>query len=864
MSSIRRLVLLTAIAALILPLTGASSSALATGDAPVADPVPDRPVASGIQVTLAPYVTIPASNPTTPTARINYLGEVPDGSGRRYVPDLNGVLWLVDDGEPVRYLDPASLLPRFVRSPGLGSGLGFVAFHPDFANNGRFYTVHTEDGMAADVPRPSLPSPSTSPLHGVVTEWRAEDPAAATFSGTRRELLRIGFRTPNHGIQQIGFDPTVSVNDPDHGLLYLGVGDGETPSTWTDAPQRLDSPRGKILRIDPTGSNSGNGRYGIPADNPFAGRHGALPEVFALGLRNPHRFSWDPLDGRMLLGNIGEKRVESIYDVRAGDNFGWNVREGAFAFRREDPTQVYPLPADDHASGFTYPVASFDNPADGVAIVGGFVYRGSEVPELHGRYVFSDVARGRLYYTDADRMSRGGHAAPLHELEIVTPTGVVTDMRQLAGQERVDLRLGQDASGELYVLAKANGRIWRIVDAERVGACGSPDTTVAEVMGRGDWEPVTPTRWRFPGSEVVLAEPGTARPGPRRPFEYALVDAGPTYRSVVIDAEVRLDTPVSGRGEDVVLVVAHQADTRFYYVHLADVTNGTHNGIFAVVDAHRRRIDQHWDGQSGIAPALTDNDWHRIRVVHCSPTGRLEVYLDDMLRPAMTANDTRLDGGRVGFGSFDNTGRIRNLRVNGERRTGRIMSCPAGTGSGFVDVPASSPHAAGTRCADALGLFVGGNDGRFRPDGTLTRAQAATVIDRLATGTGHPIRGARRTFPDVSSTDVHRDAIERLAGAGVLGGFDDGTFRPRTRITRAQLAALLVRLAEEAGGQSLPRGERFVDVPAGSTHDDVLRKARRAGIFLGDEHGRAFPSTDLRRDQAASLVTRSLSTLPAP
>ena len=860
----RRVVAVVITAAMTVPLASSSVAVpvTAAAGAPVAAPVPNRPVPAGIEATLAPVATIPASSATPPRARVNYLGEVPDGSSRRYVPDLNGTLWLLEGDEPTAYLDLADRLPRFVSRPGLGTGLGFVAFHPDFADNGRFYSVHTEDGLAVGTPRPTLPSPASPRMHGVVTEWRATDPGARSFAGSHREVLRIGFPTHNHGIQQIAFDPSRPVGDPQRGLLHLAIGDGETPSTWTDAAQRLDDPRGKLLRIDPEGRTTAHDRYGIPAGNPFVGRVGALPEVFALGLRNPHRFSWDPADGRMFLGHIGERQVESVYEVRAGDNFGWNLREGAFAFRRDDPGHVYPLPADDR--GFTYPVAQFQNPVDGVAIVGGFVYRGRELPQLYGRYVFGDVASGRIYYTDVAAMTRGGAPAPLYELQLRGPDGAATDLRRLAGHDRVDLRLGQDAAGELYVLAKADGGIWRVAAAERTGPCGDPDTVVVATTARSDWTTSTPALWRFGGDAVVLAEPGVAAPGPRRPFAYALLDAGPTHRSVLVDAEIRLDTSVSGRGEDVIVVFSHQADTRYYYVHLADVTDATHNGIFAVVDDDRHRIDDQWDGRTGAAPALRDNDWQRVRISHCVDTGRIEVHLDDDPRPVLTATDTRLDGGRAGFGSFDNTGRIRDLVVTGERRTGRTLACPTGTGSGFPDVPAGAHHASATRCAEGLGLFVGGGHGRFDPSGTLTRAQAASVLDRLATATGHPVRGATSTFADVRRDDVHRVAIERLAGAGVINGFEDGTFRPSSRITRAQLAALTVRLAEATGGRELPRGPGFSDVDPGSAHDDVLRRARGAGILLGDDHGRALPVAELRRDHAASLITRMPPLLPAP
>jgi hypothetical protein len=191
-----------------------------------------------------------------------------------------------------------------------------------------------------------------------------------------------------------------------------------------------------------------------------------------------------------------------------------------------------------------------------------------------------------------------------------------------------------------------------------------------------------------------------------------------------------------------------------------------------------------------------------------------------------------------------------------------VLECPDGTGSGFPDVPAESVHADTVRCGDELGLFRGKTSGEFDPAGSLTRGQAAAVLDRLATALGRPIDGDRRTFADVGGPYVHRDAIERLAGAGVIAGFEDGRFRPQDPVGRDQLASLVVRFVESSAELELELGDPFSDVPPASVHADNLRKARGAGIVLGDTEGRAHPRDDIRRDQAASLFVRSLPLLP--
>ena len=444
---------------------------------PLADPIPTEPVRSSLRLTLAEVARFPSSSPVpAPTdprlvraARINYLGELPDGSRRLFVPDLNGKLYLLLGGVPAVYLDVAAEVgPDFWSHQGMGSGFGFVAFHPDFARNGLFYTVHTEARDALTNKRPDLPSQVSPSLHGVLTEWRANDPSADVFRGTRREVMRLGFRTHIHGFQQIDFDPA------DPALLYLAVGDGGAGVSSND-PQDLGLPHGKILRIDPGGTSGPNGKYGIPPTNPFVSRSGALGEIYAYGLRNPHRFSWDTSPSRMFVGNIGEHNIESIYEVAAGANFGWPRREGPFALVSGDATcSVYPLPGDDRTFGYTYPVAAYDHdpPAGfprcrdiGKAVIGGFVYRGAALPALTGKYLLGDDVNGRIFYAEVREMGRGRDLARLHEPGLVDVAGQTVTMQQLAGDPRVDLRFGRDRSGELYVLSKANAKIWKLTAA---------------------------------------------------------------------------------------------------------------------------------------------------------------------------------------------------------------------------------------------------------------------------------------------------------------------------------------------------------------------------------------------------------------
>lgn len=690
--TIRRFTVVTWLAVAALVLSTVVVSPAYAADA-LHDPIPTEPVMSSLGLVLTPYATFPRSTPTPAPddarlvrgARINTISEVPDGSGRLAVPDLNGNLYFVRNGVPTVYMNMATMFPgRFFSGRGLGQGMGYVAFDPDFRTNGYFYTMHTE--LVAGAPRaPDYTQPGAV-YEGVIDEWQTGDPSADTFLGDHftdhREVLRIGFNMQIHGIQEIGFNPTSGPLDDDYGLLYLAVGDGGVGVNNND-PQNLKLPHGKILRIDPRGTNSPNGRYGLPSNNPFIDRTDVLNEIYAIGFRDPHRFSWDPATKRMYLGHIGEHAIESIDEIRPGDNFGWSKREGPFVFDNSSSNpcdRIFPLPAND--SGFTYPVAAYDHnpPAGwnctsdlGVAVAGGYVYRGAALPALTGKYIFGDLVDGRVFYTEASEMNRGGPLATIHQLHLFDAAGNSVRMQDLSSPgsvgdpNRVDLRFGTDAKGELYLLAKANGKMWKVTGTKTFADGPVGTTTVTDTAAAEDWAPITPSKWQFTDGNVILAEAGATRPGPRRPNEYAVLTAGPEFSSVEIKAQVKLDAPVNVTDRDVVIVFGYQSDTQFDYVHLSsDNTILAHNGIFKVNNADRARIDYQWNGRSrGANPAITDGEWHDVTVRYLPATGEIAVYVDGSADPLMTARDSTFGTGRIGFGSFDNTGSLRNLTVTG-------------------------------------------------------------------------------------------------------------------------------------------------------------------------------------------------------
>jgi glucose/arabinose dehydrogenase len=446
----------------------------------LADPIKGTIPPSSLVVDLQPVTQIPASNPVPPLTRITKMSYRPD-THDLFVVDLRGKLYRLDNNKPSVYLDLAKQRPRFIHEPGLATGFGSFAFHPDFAKNGLLYTTHTEIAGTgkADFGYPDSIKVS---LQFVLTEWKTAHPAADTFSGTSRELLRIDMITESHGVQEITFNPGSKPGDGDYGLLYMGIGDGGCVQVGYPYLLRgKESVWGTVLRLDPKGRNSANGKYGIPRTNPFVeqgdhghrgdhgdqGDHGdskALGEIYAYGFRNPQRITWSA-SGELLICNIGQANIEALYVVRPGDNCGWPMREGSFAF---DPSgnlnKVYPLPPDDSLYKITYPVAEYDHD-DGNAWAGGYEYRGTAIPALRGKYLFGDIPSGRLFYIDmADIES--GKLAPIKQWNI-TINGVPRTLKDVCGSDRVDLHFGRDAAGELYIMTKADGRIYKLVTAHQ-------------------------------------------------------------------------------------------------------------------------------------------------------------------------------------------------------------------------------------------------------------------------------------------------------------------------------------------------------------------------------------------------------------
>jgi uncharacterized protein (TIGR03118 family) len=398
---------------------------------PIADPIPERIVKGDITIELQTVV----DGLSAPLG----LAVPDDGSRRMFVYDQAGVAWVVTEGSgrlPTPLLDVQSRLVP------LGNyderGLLGLATHPDFVHHPLVYTYTSEpiNGVADFVN--VMPAGAANNHQSVIAEWRI-DPADPNQvdPASRREILRIDKPQSNHNGGTLRFGPD--------GFLYISLGDGGRANDVADGhmpggnAQSLQRIYGKLLRIDVDGTNSANGKYGIPNDNPFVGQN-AVQEIYAYGLRNPFTYSFDRLTGELYLGDAGQNNIEEVDLIVKGANHGWNVKEGSFWFDSVTANigkvvtgPVRPVPLD-----LIDPIAEYDH-GDGSVVVGGYVYRGEQVPVLQGLYVFGDW---------------GSFGAPSARLFYLDPNSGIKELRIGLADRPTGFWLrgfGEDADGELYV-----------------------------------------------------------------------------------------------------------------------------------------------------------------------------------------------------------------------------------------------------------------------------------------------------------------------------------------------------------------------------------------------------------------------------
>ncbi|MEN8376647.1 MAG: PQQ-dependent sugar dehydrogenase [Gemmatimonadota bacterium] len=334
----------------------------------------------------------------TPTVLLT----APPGDGRLFIVEQSGLISIVSGGQLVA--EPFLDITDRVRSGGELGLLG-LAFHPQFAANGRFYVHYTRQDGGSRIAR-----------FEVGSDADVADPA------TESAVLDVAQPFSNHNGGMIAFGPD--------GNLFIGMGDGGSGGDPLGSGQDEASLLGAMLRIDVDGTEP----YAIPSGNPFPAGGAARPEIWALGLRNPWRFSIDPVLREIWIGDVGQDRLEEINRASldaAGLNYGWNVMEGSECFAT----------ASCDATGLTLPVLEYAH-GEGCSVIGGHVYRGAAVPALRGHYFFSDFCSGFIRSIDLA-------AAASSYKEWITPA---------LGQV---LSFGVDGAGELYVLTSI-GRVWRV------------------------------------------------------------------------------------------------------------------------------------------------------------------------------------------------------------------------------------------------------------------------------------------------------------------------------------------------------------------------------------------------------------------
>lgn len=432
------------------------------------DPIPGKIPKAGVQLMLEEVLIAPASAAKAPFARINQMKVLPGKTNRLFINDLQGKLYEMTGDKLNEVMDISRIRPNFINAPGLATGFGSFAFHPGFYKNGLMYTIHSEKAGSAKADFAYADSIPVA-LQYILTEWKIKDPNAGVFEGTPREMMRVNFVNSIHDMQEVAFNPLAKPGSPDYGLLYLSIGDGGSAEQhYYQLCIDYSGVWGKVLRIDPLGRNSKNGKYGIPVSNPFAKDTdpNTLSEVYAKGFRNPNRLAW-PADGKILLTDIGLRNAEEINILKPGGNYGWPEREGTFAVdhRVGSMDVVYERPANDAArKDFIYPVAEFDHD-EGNAISGGFVYSGSD-PLLKGKYIFGEIVTGRVFCVDYAKL-RIGHQEQIRELDI-NLGGELSTFKKNSKTTRVDLRFGMGPDHQYYIFTKNDGKIWRVKGAVKI------------------------------------------------------------------------------------------------------------------------------------------------------------------------------------------------------------------------------------------------------------------------------------------------------------------------------------------------------------------------------------------------------------
>ncbi|MGO8766441.1 MAG: PQQ-dependent sugar dehydrogenase [Limisphaerales bacterium] len=379
-------------------------------------------------------------------ARPVWMCQPPDGSGRFFIVEQTGHIFVMgpnsDGSDAKEFLDISDLHPMFNNEDGLLS----IAFHPGFKTNGLFYIYYTRENTPADIQRLDNGRPVSFPYRSVVSEMKvsASDPNKGDRS-TERIIFEVLQPYWNHKGGELVFGPD--------GYLYLGLGDGGLATDPFNSAQNCSSYLGKMLRFDVnsratigSGWNARQLQYGIPSDNPFVNEmdmngQGPRHEIYAYGLRNPWRYSFDRQTGDLWVGDVGQDLWEEVDLIVKGGNYGWNVREGAHHFKPGPPGAQYIDPVMEYPHNPNLLSQSlFPNHTIGLCIIGGYVYRGTQFPSLNGIYIYGDYNLGTIWGFRYDRAA-----------------DKVTDQDLMLKQPKNITSFAEDNAGELYALMQDGG-----------------------------------------------------------------------------------------------------------------------------------------------------------------------------------------------------------------------------------------------------------------------------------------------------------------------------------------------------------------------------------------------------------------------
>jgi glucose/arabinose dehydrogenase len=406
-------------------------------------PVPptDKPLPTSIPPTAAATATRPApTDPPTPAnaaptntqasapsnnsiavdiqplveglQRPTFITSAGDGTDRLFVVEQVGRIRIIENGK--LRAEPFLNIQSKVTTGGNEQGLLGLAFHPDYKNNGLFYVNYSRKGNGDNV----------------IEQYQVSADSNLADANSARVLLTIPGLEPNHNGGMLAFGPD--------GYLYIGAGDGggagDRHGTQGNG-QSLNTLLGKILRIDVNGEP-----YKVPSNNPFVSQNGAQPEIWAYGLRNPWRFSFDRATDDLYIADVGQNSQEEVdfqpASSQGGENYGWRIFEG---------TRCYDAGLNCDQSGLVPPIATYSHDL-GCSITGGYVYRGKQYPQLVGQYFFADYCTGIVWASSRDASGKW-------------------NTRQIGKFDDTISSFGEDAAGELYVVGHGSGTIYRLVSS---------------------------------------------------------------------------------------------------------------------------------------------------------------------------------------------------------------------------------------------------------------------------------------------------------------------------------------------------------------------------------------------------------------